>query len=120
MKHKDLTNSELKFAELIWEKAPIGSMELVRLSEKEMGWKKSTTFSMLKNLCEKGIFKNENAVVYALMTKDEFLARQSRRYVEDAFGGSLPRFITTFIGGERLTNKQAEELMRLIEEHKED
>ena len=115
-----LTSSETKFANLIWDNVPLASMELVRLSEKAMRWKKSTTFTVLKKLCEKGIFKNENAVVSAVLTRDEFLAKQSRSYVEDTFGGSLPRFITSFMGGGKLNDRQAEELMRLIEEHKED
>ena len=114
-----LTHSEARFADLIWHNEPIASMDLVRLSEKEMIWKKSTTFTVLKKLCEKGIFKNENAVVTAVLTKDEFLAKQSRRYVEDSFGGSLPRFITAFIGGGKLDERQADELMQLIQAHKE-
>ena len=120
MKHKELTNSELKFAELIWANAPIGSMELVRLSEIEMEWKKSTTFSMLKILGQKGIVKHEHAAVSVLMTKEEYLERHSRNYIEDTFGGSLPRFLTSFMGGERLSDKQAEELKRFIDDYKED
>ena len=115
-----LTRTETKFADLIWANAPIASMELVKLSEKEMCWKKSTTFTVLRTLCSKGIFKNEDAVISPILTKDEFIAKQSKRYVEDTFGGSLPRFISSFMGGEKLTDKQASELMRLIEEYKED
>ena len=119
MREYGLTRSETKFADLIWRSEPITSMDLVRLSEKEMDWKKSTTFTVLKKLCEKGIFRNECAVVTSVLTKDEFLAKQSQRYVEDSFGGSLPKFIAAFIGGDKLSDKQADELMRLIEEHKE-
>ena len=120
MKHKELTNSELKFAELIWANAPITSMELVRLSEAEMGWKKSTTFSILKILGEKGIIKHERPVVSVEMTKDEYLERHSRNYIEDTFGGSLPKFITSFMGRDRLSDNQAEELKRLIDDYKEE
>ena len=120
MKAYGLTHSEAKFADLIWANEPIASMELVRLSEKEMAWKKSTTFTVLKKLCQKGIFKNESSVVSAVQTKEEFLAKQSRHYVEDTFEGSLPRFITAFIGSRKLTDSQADELMRLIENHKEE
>ena len=81
MKRQELTNSELKFAELIWDNAPLATMELVRLSETAMGWKKSTIFSMLKILCEKGILKHEHPLVSVVMTKDEYLARQSRRII---------------------------------------
>jgi predicted transcriptional regulator len=74
---------------------------------------------VLKKLCGKGVFKNENADVSVVLTRDELIARQSRRYVEDTFGGSLPKFITSFIGGKKLTPEQGAELKRLIEEHEE-
>jgi predicted transcriptional regulator len=120
MKEYKLSQSETRFAEIIWQYEPIGSGELVKLCEKEMQWKKSTTYTVLKKLCEKGIFLNQNTVVTSLIKKDEFYAKQSRRFVEDAFGGSLPKFITAFISGKKLTSKQAEELERLINEHRED
>ena len=119
MKEYRLTESEEKFAELIWKNEPIGSGDLVKLCEKEMNWKKSTTYTVLKKLCEKGIFQNENAVVSYKITRDEYYARQSVRFVEDTFGGSLPRFLTAFISGKKLSKQQAEELKRLIDEHKE-
>ncbi|WAA12651.1 BlaI/MecI/CopY family transcriptional regulator [Fervidibacillus halotolerans] len=119
MKELKLTDSERKFAELIWEHEPISSGELVKLCEKEMNWKKSTTYTMLKKLCEKGIFKNEEAIVSSLMTRDEYYANESIRFVEDTFGGSLPKFLTAFVSGRKISKKQAEELKRLIDEHKE-
>lgn len=114
-----LAHGESKFADLIWQYEPIGSGELVKLCENEMGWKKSTTYTVLKKLCDKGIFINDNAVVSSRVKREEFLARQSRRFVEDAFGGSLPNFLTAFIGGKKLNSRQAEELKKLIDEHKE-
>ncbi|HEY9061866.1 MAG TPA: BlaI/MecI/CopY family transcriptional regulator [Pseudobacteroides sp.] len=119
MKEYKLAETEEKFAELIWQNEPIGSGNLVKLCEKEMDWKKSTTYTVLKKLCEKGIFQNENAVVSSLITKDEYYANQSIRFVEDTFGGSLPKFLTAFIGGKKLSKHQAEELKRLIDDHKE-
>jgi predicted transcriptional regulator len=113
-----LADTESKFADLIWDHAPIGSGELVRLAEEVMKWRKSTTYTVLKRLCDKGIFRNENALITVELTRDEYFARQSRRYVEDTFSGSLPKFITSFIGGQKLTDKQAEELVRLINAHK--
>lgn len=113
----NLTEAEEKLAALIWRKAPLTSPELVVLAEQEMDWKKSTTYTILKKLCDKGVFKNENANVSVILTRDEQVARQSRRYVEDTFGGSLPKFITSFFGGKKLTSEQAAELKRLIEEH---
>jgi predicted transcriptional regulator len=120
MKEYKLSQSETRFAELIWAHAPINSGQLVKLCQKELAWKKSTTYTVLKNLCEKGIFQNQKAVVTSLIKKDEFYARQSRRFVEDTFGGSLPKFLVAFIGGSRLSGPQAEELKRLIDQHKEE
>ena len=118
MKEYRLSQSETRFAEMIWQHEPIGSGELVKLCEKEMEWKKSTTYTVLKKLCEKGIFQNQNAVVTSLLKKDEFYAKQSRRFVEDTFGGSLPKFLTAFIGGKKLSDRQAEELKKLIDENR--
>lgn len=119
MNNYKLAQSETKFADLIWKHEPIGSGDLVKLCEKELAWKKSTTYTVLKKLCKKGIFQNENAVVSSLIKKDEFYAKQSRIFVEDTFGGSLPKFLTAFIGGKKLSDRQADELKRLIDEHKE-
>jgi len=114
-----LARSEAKFADLIWSYEPITSMELVKLCEKEMNWKKSTTYTVLKKLCDKGIFQNNNTLVSSLIKKDEFYGKQSRFFVEDIFGGSLPKFITAFIGNSKLSDRQAEELKKLIDRHKE-
>ena len=118
MNHK-LTQSEQRFADIIWQHQPIGSGELVKICEKEMGWKKSTTYTVLKNLCQKGILRNDNAVVSSLVTKEEYYSDQSIRFVEDTFGGSLPKFLTAFINSKKLSKHQAEELKKLIDEHKE-
>ena len=113
-----LTESEERFAELIWQKEPIASGELVKLCEKQMNWKKSTTYTVLKKLCDHGVFQNENSVVSSIITKDEYYAKQSVRFVEDVFGGSLPKFLTAFIGAKKINRQQAEELKKLIDEHK--
>lgn len=120
MKEYKLAESEKKFAELIWQNEPIGSGELVKLCEKEMNWKKSTTYTVLKKLCEKGIFQNKDAVVTSLISRDEYYSRQSVRFVEDTFGGSLTKFLTAFISGKKISRQQVEELKRLIDEYKED
>ncbi len=119
MKEYKLTESEERFAELIWLNESIGSGDLVKLCEKEMSWKKSTTYTVLKKLCEKGIFRNGNAMVSTLTTKDEYITKQSIRFVEDTFGGSLLKFLTAFIGGKKLSEQQAGELKKLIDELKE-
>jgi predicted transcriptional regulator len=118
MKDYKLGEQEARFAELIWENAPLSSPELVKLAAEALKWKKSTTYTMLRRLCQRGLFQNENAKVTVLMSREEFLAAQSRKYVEDSFGGSLPQFLASFIGGKGLSEKQAEELVQLINEHK--
>lgn len=115
-KNISLTVAEEKLAGLIWREAPLTSPELVTLTEKELDWKKSTTYTVLKKLCDKGVFKNENANVSVVLTRDGLIAQQSRRYVEDTFGGSLPKFIASFFGGKKLTEEQAAQLRQLIDE----
>ena len=114
----NLGEQETRFANIIWDNAPIKSTELVRLAAEVMQWKKSTTYTMLRRLCERGLFISENATVFVKLTRDQFYGGQSRKYVEDTFGGSLPRFIASFIGGKGLSDKQADELVRFINEHK--
>ena len=111
---------ESKFADIIWKHAPILSPELVKICEKELNWKKSTTYTELKKLCERGLFKNEKSLVSSLITRDEFYAGHSRQYVTETFGGSLPKFLTAFISGNKLTEKQVQEIERIIKEHAED
>ena len=114
-----LADGEARFAELIWEREPIGSTELVRLCEERFGWKKSTTYTVLKKLCERGIFQNQDAVVTARMSREEFYGGKSRQFVEETFGGSLPCFLTAFIGKKKLTDEQVEEMKGLIESYRE-
>ena len=115
-----LTPAEEKLARLIWRKAPLSSPELVLLADWELDWKKSTTYTILKKLCDKGVFKNQNAQVSVVLTRDALVELQSRRYVENTFDGSLPKFIATFMGGNKLSSKQAEELKRLIAEYEKE
>lgn len=119
-KDPTLTQAEAKLAIIIWQEAPLTSPELVLLAEQKLHWKKSTTYTVLKRLCDKGVFKNDNAHISVLLTKEQQLARESRRYVEDSFGGSLPRFITSFMGGRKLEREHIEQLKRLIEAHEEE
>ena len=87
---------ESQFAEIIWSNEPLPSGELVKLCEQKLGWKKSTTYTVLKRLCERGIFQNEKGMVSARMTKEEYDAAQSEKFVEENFGGSLPAFLAAF------------------------
>ena len=115
-----LTNAEAKLAELLWANAPIASMEMVRLARQEFDWKKSTTFTILKFLIDKGLAQNENSRVAMLYTQDEFKSEQSCRYVDDAYGGSLPLFIASFASSRKLPPDQIEELRRLIDGYVEE
>lgn len=108
---------EMRFASLIWGKEPIASGELVKLCEKELNWKKSTTYTCLKRLCEKGIFKNENGIVTSVFSKKEFVAKQSEQFVEETFKGSLPRFVAAFCSQKKLSKAEIDELKRIIEEN---
>ncbi|MBR5564800.1 MAG: BlaI/MecI/CopY family transcriptional regulator [Roseburia sp.] len=108
---------EMRFASLIWEKEPIPSGELVKLCEKELNWKKSTTYTCLKRLCEKGVFKNENGVVVSVFSKEEFVAKQSEQFVEDTFKGSLPGFVAAFCSRKKLSKTEIAELKKIIEEN---
>lgn len=107
---------ESKFADIIWRTAPVTSSQLVKLGETEMGWKRTTVHTVLRRLCDKGLFRNDGGVVTARITRDEFYARQSRQYVADSFHGSLPAFIAAFTQGRRLTEEERAELRRMIDE----
>ena len=114
-----MTETELKFAELIWKEEPVGSGELVKLCRQEYGWKKSTTYTFIKKLCEQEIFHNENAVVTSLIGREEYLQQQGEEFVEKAFEGSLPKMIAAFIERKRLSKAQIEEIEKMIEDYKE-
>jgi len=114
-----LTKAEAKLAELLWNNAPIASMEMIKLAFSELGWKKSTTFTNLKFLIDKGLAKNENSCVTMLYTKDEFISEQSCRYVDDTFSGSLPMFVASFTSNRKLSSEQISQLKQLIDEHEE-
>ncbi len=111
---------ESKFADLIWEKEPIPSGELVKLCERELTWKKPTTYTVLRKLCEKGIFKNEKGIVSSLISRQEFFAMQSERFVEETFDGSLPAFVAAFTRRKQLSREEVMELRKLIDTYRED
>lgn len=106
---------ESRFAELVWEHAPLGSGELVRLCEKELNWKKATTYTVLRKFCDRGMFRNENGVVTVVVSQEEFYAARSEEFVEETFGGSLPSFIAAFTQRKKLTPEEAAEIRKLIE-----
>lgn len=116
MEDYKLFDAEYKFACLVWDNEPIKSTELVKLSQAKLGWKKSTTYTVLRKLCERGVLRNENATVTAIVKKTEAQKYESQTVVEKTFNGSLPQFLTAFLGGKKLTEQEAEELKRIIEE----
>ena len=107
---------EARFADIIWEKEPISTAELVKLCEAEFGWKRTTTYTVLKRLSQKGIFQNEGSVVTSLVSKEDYYACQSEQYVESSFGGSLPGFLAAFTRKKKLSKSEVDELKKIIEE----
>lgn len=120
MQLHQLCDSEYRFMEVIWDSAPVGSGRLVELCAQKLGWKKSTTYTMLKKLCDKGLVQNENACVTVLSPREAVTAAESAAFVERTFGGSLPGFVAAFLGGKRLSAEEAEELRRLIDAHEKE
>lgn len=113
-----MTEAEMKFVELIWREEPLGSGELVKRCLQEFGWKKSTTYTFIKKLCDQGILQNENAVVESRISREDYLQQQGEQFVDKAFGGSLPRMIAAFMEHKRLSRAQIEEIEQMIEEYK--
>ena len=105
---------ESRFADIIWDNAPLGSGELVKLAAQELGWKKSTTYTVLKKLCERGLFRNEGGTVSVQLTREEFHAMQSERFLDETFSGSLPAFIAAFSTRKKLSEAELRELEELI------
>lgn len=110
---------ESRFADIIWSGEPISSTELAKRSEALLGWKKSTTYTVLKRLCDKGIFKNEKGTVTSLVSKADFYSHQSEKFVKDTFDGSLPAFLAAFTAHKKLTPQEVSELRRMVESYEE-
>lgn len=106
---------EAKFADIIWQNEPLTSGELVKLCSEELNWKKSTSYTVLKKLCDRGIFKNERSVVTSLISKEDFYALQSEKFVEAAFEGSLPAFLAAFTKRKALSQAEIEEIKEMID-----
>ena len=119
MERRRLAESDYRFMTVVWDHEPVSSMKLVDFCLEELGWKKSTTFTMLRKMIEKGFIKNENSAVTSLVSREEVQAEQSELFVEQTFAGSLPGFVAAFLGGKTISDKEAEELRRLIDEHRE-
>lgn len=109
---------ETRFAEMIWQREPVSSTELVKLAAAELDWKKSTTYTVLRRLCERGIFQNQDGTVTSLISKQDFYAVQSEKFVEDTFSGSLPAFLAAFTTRKKLSDTEINELQKLIDQNR--
>lgn len=114
-----LGEMEQRFAELIWNHEPISSRTLTELCAEAFDWKRTTTYTMLRRLCDRGLFQNNNGTVSALMSKDDFQAGQGEQFLNETFDGSLPQFFAAFTRRKKLSKKEIVEIQRLIDEHKE-
>ncbi|MBQ9976658.1 MAG: BlaI/MecI/CopY family transcriptional regulator [Clostridia bacterium] len=120
MKDLRLGEVEERFATIIWENEPLTSGDLVKLAEAQLNWKKSTTYTVLKKLCERGLFENNSGLVRALISHEEFHSMQSEEFVDLTFNGSLPAFIAAFTSRKKLSDKEISEIKKMIESIKED
>lgn len=114
-----LAEGEYRFACIVWDNEPLPSGKLVELCRKQLGWKKSTTYTVLKKLVDRGVLRNENAVVTAAVPKEEVLREESRAVVERTFEGSLPSFLAHFMGGRTISDAEADELKAIIDRYRE-
>lgn len=107
---------ESRFADIIWANEPLSTQQLVQLCEAQLQWKRTTTYTVLKRLSERGLFRNDGGQVTSLISRDEFYARRSQQFVEESFGGSLPAFLAAFAARKPLTEDEVAQIRRLIEE----
>ena len=115
MKDLKLCESDYRFMLLVWEAEPLPSGKLVELCRERLGWKKSTTYTVLRKLCDRGYLKNEHALVAALLKKEDAQRHESQTVMQKAFNGSLPAFVAAFLKDQTLTVQEADELKQLIE-----
>ena len=111
-------NSEKSFAEIVWENEPISSVELVKLAEENFQWKKTTTYTVLKRLCDKGVFKNNGGMVLSVISREEYHSLHSKSYVDDNFEGSLPAFLAAFTSGAALSEEEYKAIRKIIDSEK--
>lgn len=116
----EIGEAQNKFADIIWDNEPVGSGELVKICEKELNWKKPTTYTVLRKLCEKGIFVNEGGCVRSLIDRESFYAMKSERIVSESYSGSLPMFIAAFTQRNKLSEEELDEIQRMIDEFRKE
>lgn len=110
---------EARFADIIWSSEPVAAAELARKAQEALGWKKTTAYTVLKRLCEKGIFQNQKGLVTSLLSRQSFYSMRSKQFVQDTFDGSLPAFIAAFTQGRALTAQEREQLRQMIDQTEE-
>ena len=115
-----LCDSEYRFLQVVWEAAPVPSGRLAELCRQQLGWIKSTVYTVLKKMCKKGLLQNENALVMVLVPRERVTASEAEQFVDRTFGGSLPGFLAAFMSGKKLTAREAEEVKRLIDQYREE
>ncbi len=119
MENLKLCESDYRFMTVIWDNEPVASGQLVELCRQQLGWKKATTYTTLKKLSEKGFAQNVDTIVTSLVPREDVQAYASEHFVEHTFRGSLPQFLVSFLGGKTISEEEAEELKRLIDQHRE-
>ena len=122
MRVRDMEIGEVqeRFANLVWDHEPIPSGQLVKLCEQELNWKKPTTYTVLRKLCEKGLFRNEDGLVSAVLTREQFASLRSEQFVDNAFHGSLPAFVAAFTAQKGLSAQEAEEIQQMIDKFRKE
>ncbi|MBR1770811.1 MAG: BlaI/MecI/CopY family transcriptional regulator [Lachnospiraceae bacterium] len=120
MSEMELGAIQERFADIVWAHEPIGSGELVKICERELNWKKPTTYTVLRKLCEKGLLQNQDGVVTSRISREEFYAAKTESIIEDSFAGSLPAFVAAFISRKKLTQEEAQEIQNMIDTFKEE
>ena len=111
---------ESRFADIIWQHEPLSAAELAKYSQEQLTWKKTTSYTVLKRLCDKGIFTNEKGMVTSLISREAFYAMRSEKFVEETFDGSLPAFLAAFTAGRKLTPEEVAYLRRMVAAHEEE
>lgn len=120
MKNITLGEMESRFAEIIWSKPDTPSGELVKICERELDWKKSTTYTMLRRLCDKGICINDNGIVRVRTTKSEFAAARGEQLVQESYGGSLPKFLAAFADRNKISGSELDEIQKMIDDYRKE
>lgn len=110
-------DAELRFMNIIWDKEPIKSTELVSIANEELGWKKSTTYTVIRRLCERGVIKNKNTRIQSLVNREQVMRSETQEHIGKIYSGSLKLFLTTFLKREKLSREEIEELRKIVDEN---